>query len=92
MPHAAFNVGEYITLRLMKRTQGSLTAVPVNEAKISRNVLLNMSETKVNTVYSKLLLANPVEVCYLSLNSIQRSLYYTLLCRLCQLLIVNAMN
>ncbi|GLV32458.1 uncharacterized protein CBL_00832 [Carabus blaptoides fortunei] len=62
MPHAAFNVGEYITFRLMRRTQGSLTAVPVNEAKISRNILLNMSETKVNTVYSKLLLANPVEV------------------------------
>jgi len=62
IPHSAFNVNEYLTLRLMKRAQGSLTAVPVDEAKISRNVLLNMSETKVNTVYSKLLLANNSEV------------------------------
>lgn len=62
MPHAAFNVGEYINLRLMKRAQGSLTAFPVDEAKLSRETLLNISETKVNTVYSKLLLANSAEV------------------------------
>lgn len=46
----------------MKRAQGSLTAIPVDEAKMPRNPLLNMSETKVNTVYSKLLLADSSEV------------------------------
>lgn len=63
MPHKAFNVGEHIKFRLMRREKGSFTAIPVEEKQVIRNVLLNLNEKSCDTVYSKLLLANSSEVC-----------------------------
>jgi hypothetical protein len=50
-------------MRLMKRERGSLVALPVEQCGIRPiNQLLSVSETVVDTVHSKLLLATPQEV------------------------------
>lgn len=62
IPHKAFNIGEHITLRLMRREKGSFTPIPVEEKNVNRNTLLNINEKNIDTMYSKLLLADPSEV------------------------------
>lgn len=50
-------------MRLMKRERGSLVALPVEQCGIRPiDQLLSVSETVVDTVHSKLLLATPQEV------------------------------
>ena len=61
--HTQFSVGKEITMRLMKRERGSLVALPVEQCGIRpTDKLLSVSETLVDTIYSKLLLATPQEV------------------------------
>jgi hypothetical protein len=63
VPHIQLSVGEEVTMRLMKRERGSLVALPVDQCGIRpTGQLLSVSETIVDTVYSKLLLATPQEV------------------------------
>ncbi|XP_063239147.1 E3 ubiquitin-protein ligase RNF10 isoform X2 [Bacillus rossius redtenbacheri] len=62
IPHAHFPVGSEITLRLMKREKGSLIATPAAEFDTHPGRLLSVSETALDTVYSKLLLATSAEV------------------------------
>lgn len=64
------SVGEEVTMRLMKRERGSLVALPVDQCGIRPiDQLLSVSETVVDTVHSKLLVATPQEVnifkCYM---------------------------
>lgn len=57
------SVGEEVTMNLMKRERGSLVALPVDQCGIRPiDQLLSVSETIVDTVHSKLLLATPQEV------------------------------
>ena len=60
---STYNVGQNITLQLMKREKGTLTAMPVEQydSRISKP-LLHISEKKLDTVYSKLLLASYEDV------------------------------
>ncbi|XP_034251606.1 RING finger protein 10 [Thrips palmi] len=59
----SFTVGGEITLRLMRRERGSLEAVPVEQWDMRPPVsLLSVSETAVDTVYAKLLLADSFDV------------------------------
>lgn len=63
VPHIQLSVGEEVTMRLMKRERGSLVALPVKQCGIRPiDQLLSVSETVVDTVHSKLLLATPQEV------------------------------
>jgi hypothetical protein len=63
VPHIQLSVGEEVTMRLMKRERGSLVALPVEQCGIRPiDQLLSVSETLVDTVHSKLLLATPQEV------------------------------
>lgn len=63
VPHMQLSVGEEVTMRLMKRERGSLVALPVEQCGIRpTDQLLSVSETAVDTVHSKLLLATPQEV------------------------------
>uniref|UniRef100_A0A069DX34 E3 ubiquitin-protein ligase RNF10 n=1 Tax=Panstrongylus megistus TaxID=65343 RepID=A0A069DX34_9HEMI len=59
-----FSVGQEITLQLMKREKGSLIVTPAHqsESRLIRGPILNMSETELDTVYSKLLLAHQSEI------------------------------
>lgn len=50
----------------MKREKGSTISVPVREPCRIKNVLLSVSEINYTTVYSKLLLINRENVCWLS--------------------------
>lgn len=58
-----YNVGEEISLKLMKRERGSLLPVPVEQSD-QKNItgLLSLTETEIDTIYSKLLLANADDV------------------------------
>lgn len=58
-----FSMGQEITLQLMKREKGSLTAAPVDqfEARMSKNIL-EFKEKEIDTVYSKLLLAQKDDI------------------------------
>ncbi|KAJ1530668.1 hypothetical protein ONE63_005537 [Megalurothrips usitatus] len=59
----AYSVGGEITLRLMRRERGSLEAVPVEQWDLRHPVsLLSVSESTVDTVYAKLLLADTPDV------------------------------
>lgn len=59
----AYSVGGEITLRLMRRERGTLEAVPVEQWDLRPPVpLLSVSESAVDTVYAKLLLANNSDV------------------------------
>lgn len=61
--HTQLSVGEEVTMLLMKRERGSLVALPVGQCGIRpTSQLLSVSETAVDTVHSKLLLATPREV------------------------------
>jgi hypothetical protein len=63
VPHMQLSVGEEVTMRLMKRERGSLVALPVEQCGIRpTDQLLSVSETAVDTVHFKLLLATPQEV------------------------------
>ncbi|KDR09385.1 RING finger protein 10 [Zootermopsis nevadensis] len=63
VPHMQLSVGEEVTMRLMKRERGSLVALPVDQCGIRPiDQLLSVSETVVDTVHSKLLVATPQEV------------------------------
>ena len=63
VPHMQLSVGEEVTMRLMKRERGSLVALPVEQCGIHpTDQLLSVSETAVDTVHCKLLLATPQEV------------------------------
>lgn len=63
VPHMQLSVGEEVTMRLMKRERGSLVALPVEQCGIRPTAqLLSVSETAVDTVHCKLLLATPQEV------------------------------
>ena len=63
VPHMQLSVGEEVTMRLMKRERGSLVALPVEQCGIRpTDQLLSVSETAVDTVHCKLLLATPQEV------------------------------
>lgn len=62
----AYSVGEEITLRLMRRERGSLEAVPVEQCELRPPVsLLSVSESSVDTVYAKLLLADTADVSFI---------------------------
>ncbi|KAJ9579207.1 hypothetical protein L9F63_024688 [Diploptera punctata] len=66
VPHMQFSVGKEITMRLMKRERGSLVALPMEQCGIRpADKLLSVSETLVDTVHSKLLLATPQEVIFI---------------------------
>lgn len=63
IPHVQLSVGAEVTMRLMKRERGSLVALPVGQCGIRpTDQLLSVSETAVDTVHSKLLVATPREV------------------------------
>ena len=63
MKPTAYSVGGEITLRLMRRERGALEAVPVEQWDLRPSVaLLSVSESAVDTVYAKLLLANTSDV------------------------------
>uniref|UniRef100_A0A161MGB7 E3 ubiquitin-protein ligase RNF10 n=1 Tax=Triatoma infestans TaxID=30076 RepID=A0A161MGB7_TRIIF len=59
-----FSVGQEITLQLMKREKGSLIVTPAHqsESRSTRGPILNMLETELDTVYSKLLLAHQTDI------------------------------
>lgn len=59
----AYTLGSEITLRLMRRERGCLEAVPVEQWDLRPPVpMLSVSETAVDTVYAKLLLADSFDV------------------------------
>lgn len=59
----AYTLGGEISLRLMRRERGCLEAVPVEQWDLRPPVsLLSVSETAVDTVYAKLLLADSFDV------------------------------
>ncbi|XP_073982960.1 E3 ubiquitin-protein ligase RNF10 isoform X2 [Rhodnius prolixus] len=59
-----YSVGQEITLQLMKREKGSLIVTPAHQcgSRSTRGPILNMSETELDTVYSKLLLAQQSDI------------------------------
>nr|CAD7200566.1 unnamed protein product [Timema douglasi] len=60
-PH--FSVGDHITMQLMKRAKGCLSATPVTQFGLRpADIIPSVSETSVNTFYSKLLLATTDDV------------------------------
>ncbi|XP_034188782.1 E3 ubiquitin-protein ligase RNF10 [Osmia lignaria lignaria] len=62
VPQSTLNLGDSITLRLMRREKGSLLAVPVGSVAQSPTNFFPLSETISSRVYSKLLLANTEDV------------------------------
>lgn len=60
--HRAVVVGEEVTMLLMCRPRDSLVATPIGQANHANGQILSVSETAVDTIYSKLLLATPAEV------------------------------
>ncbi|BES97580.1 RING finger protein [Nesidiocoris tenuis] len=58
-----FNIGQEITLQLMKREKGTFVAAPVHQhvARQSKNIL-DYGENEITTVYSKLLLAQKKDI------------------------------
>ncbi|KAK9512195.1 hypothetical protein O3M35_000665 [Rhynocoris fuscipes] len=59
-----FSVGQEITLQLMKREKGTLIVTPAHQfqSRSNRGPILNISETEIDTVYSKLLLAQQSDI------------------------------
>lgn len=61
--HNPRSVGDHVTMLLMCRERGSLVATPIGQSECrTASQLLSVSETALDTVYSKLLLATPIEV------------------------------
>nr|CAD7445880.1 unnamed protein product [Timema bartmani] len=61
--HPRFSVGDHITMQLMKRAKGCLSATPVTHFGLRpADTIPAVSETSVNTFYSKLLLATTDDV------------------------------
>lgn len=59
---STLNLGDTITLRLMRREKGSLLAVPVGSLIQNPTNFFPLSETISNQVYSKLLIASTEDV------------------------------
>jgi hypothetical protein len=60
---STYSVGQNITLQLMKREKGTLIATPVGQYDSRLSMpLLHISEQNLDTVYSKLLLAQYEDV------------------------------
>ncbi|KOC64579.1 RING finger protein 10, partial [Habropoda laboriosa] len=59
---STLNLGDTITLRLMRREKGSLLTVPVGSTIQNPTNFFQVSETVSNQVYSKLLIANTKDV------------------------------
>lgn len=59
---STLNLGDTITLRLMRREKGSLLAVPVGSTIQNPTNFFPVSESISNQVYSKLLIANTKDV------------------------------
>lgn len=59
---STLNLGDTITLRLMRREKGSLLAVPVGSLIQNPTNFFPLSETNRNQVYSKLLIASTEDV------------------------------
>lgn len=59
-----YNVGQQITFQLMQRERGSLMACPVTQFDIrtSQRPVLTVSETCLDTAFTKLLTADTAEV------------------------------
>ncbi|XP_078039457.1 E3 ubiquitin-protein ligase RNF10 [Augochlora pura] len=55
---STLNIGDIVTLRLMRREKGSLLAVPVGSTSQNPTNFFSAAETISNEVYSKLLIAN----------------------------------
>ncbi|XP_031778817.1 RING finger protein 10 [Nasonia vitripennis] len=59
----ALNIGDNISLRLMRREKGTLIAVPVNDIESAPpSTFLSVSENSCQQVYSKLLLAQNADI------------------------------
>ncbi|XP_011506010.1 PREDICTED: LOW QUALITY PROTEIN: RING finger protein 10 [Ceratosolen solmsi marchali] len=56
------NIGDQISLRLMRREKGTLLAVPVDNSERSPTTFLSVSENINQHVYSKLLLAEDADI------------------------------
>lgn len=59
---STFNLGETITLCLMRREKNSLFATPVKSTIQPPTTFLSVSENADNKIYSKLLIANVKDV------------------------------
>lgn len=59
---STLNLGDIITLRLMRREKDSLLAVPVGSLVQNPTNFFSVSETLSKEVYSKLLIANTEDV------------------------------
>ncbi|KAI4499969.1 hypothetical protein M0802_004839 [Mischocyttarus mexicanus] len=58
----AINLGDPITLRLMRREKGSLIAMPADEPIVTPTTFFQVSKDCNKQVYSKLLIANPRDI------------------------------
>lgn len=58
----AFNLGETISLCLMRREKNSLFAIPVKSTMQSPTTFLSVSENADSQIYSKLLIADVKDV------------------------------
>ncbi|XP_058800083.1 E3 ubiquitin-protein ligase RNF10 [Phymastichus coffea] len=59
----SLNIGDHITLRLMRRQKGSMLAVPVSDIEACPpTTFLSVAENSCQQVYSKLLLANDNDI------------------------------
>lgn len=58
---SAFNVGDTVNLRLMRKERDSLLAVPV-ENPLTPKSFVSLTDNLDNEIYSKLLIAKPADV------------------------------
>lgn len=57
-----FNLGDVLTLRLMRRGKDSVFGMPVGSKMHTPTTFLSISENSTNEIYSKLLIANVEDV------------------------------